>query len=358
MRGLAGLLVLLLAAAAFAEPVVTLPLDGYYRPGRFFPVKIESDREVTVEVTADGVSARGRGRSLVLPAMSLSRVPGVVKVAIDGRAAEWPIRPVEPGQKLLAAVGARPAGTSHEGEVWVVLDEAPSPAELHAFDSLDAFVPVAETSAQVRGPATSLDAGAAYDAASALRPERSVATRRMVWLSLAAFAIVAVAASLFRGRYTAAGVVAVGVLGTIGAAVAYARMPAVTTRAGWIILERNGEQVDAHHWTFLTAGVRTEDSLLADPLSRPRPLFAGNAASLKVRIEPEGSLWRIHYTLEPNARAIFVFRGQGPQQAGYAEPSHTPVMLDIARRYYQRPGDVLEPTDSEPLAEVVIVKIQ
>jgi hypothetical protein len=73
--------------------------------------------------------------------------------------------------------------------------------------------------------------------------------------------------------------------------------------------------------------------------------------------------WRYHYTLMPGAKVVFVFHGpnQGPQNHVPVARTYTPVMMDIARKYYQRAGDklvALPELEAAPVrAEVVRVEL-
>src|SRR5215469_14454537 len=57
MRGfLVAFLVMVAPAAGFAEVTISLPAQGYYRPGKFFPVRVGGDdRTGAIDLRATGV---------------------------------------------------------------------------------------------------------------------------------------------------------------------------------------------------------------------------------------------------------------------------------------------------------------
>jgi hypothetical protein len=102
-------------AAALAMPALcradtlSLPLQGYFHPGRAMPVAWEMARPASVEVWADGAvrthveSANPRG---ILPLLTVDRDLGEVHWRIDGAApqrADWTLHPLEDYQHLVAS---------------------------------------------------------------------------------------------------------------------------------------------------------------------------------------------------------------------------------------------------------------
>lgn len=343
MRWWVAALVLCLPAITHAEPVISLPLDGYYRPGKFFPVKIESDRDVIVRVDADGISCTGHGRAMVLPVMSVSRVPGMVKVTIDGKTSELAIRPLEPGQRLIAyAAGVdRPTTRSADVEVTVSVGEW-----TQAYESADQIV----TSKGVfnvdppRGPTSSLDSAAAYDIAGALTPGRSLVQRRNVWLFAALFAIVAVGLSLARWRFTAVTLAVVAIGWVIGSGAYYASRPAVTSFAGQIAFP---DQTLEHVWVFRTAVTETEDSFNVQGFVRPLL----TSSPIKMWIQWNAKDWTFHYTLPAGGKMGVVYSPAGAASFSPAEDVDTEIFRDIAKRYYVRTGETVRDVDGVTIVE-------
>jgi len=102
MRCVSLLILMTFASTAIAETTVTLPLEGYYRPGKFFPVRVTSDRPIHVEITADnGIGSRGTGEDLTMPVMLLSDNNRSIQLSIDGISRSINVRSLEAQQRLV-----------------------------------------------------------------------------------------------------------------------------------------------------------------------------------------------------------------------------------------------------------------
>ena len=101
-------IVLTFAAASPASPAATLPLHGWYRPGRFIPVRLAPGE---TSLTGDGIVPTDAA-----PVPHESIVPLLIEgspASVRCGTATLPLRAVEPGEKLVASTGdALTAGTS------------------------------------------------------------------------------------------------------------------------------------------------------------------------------------------------------------------------------------------------------
>ena len=78
----------LFAKFAHAQIAVSLPLDGYYRPGRYFPILLQAPSEQAIKLQASGalptIVDSGHGTSWITPMLSAG--PDVGTITVDGGA--------------------------------------------------------------------------------------------------------------------------------------------------------------------------------------------------------------------------------------------------------------------------------
>lgn len=378
MRGrwlVAGLLVLCLAGIARADPVVTLPLDGYYRPGKFFPIRVESDRAVDVQVQLPGgISSRARGTSLVLPAMSLSRTPGSVRVMVDHLPTDLPIRPLEANQRLIIRLGdARPVTWGDTQTVSVLLPSVRSADLSQWYESADAIAvdvptggsidPSAVAAAQAsglrvilnetippdspvrpRGPVDSLDDPRPYEVPFiASRPHT---VRVATWLILALFAIATLGTALLRWRYAWLGIVLVSA-GWVGwGAFRSATVSPITEKRVEVTFDEAG-RTWTDQWTILTTLNETPFTHFQQALIH-RPVFAGQAGAMNLTLEQKRDGWQYTGKLPRGGTIAFVSRWPGTRYLQASNESPVPtaaqsrgLFADMVKSYYLRRGDVL-----------------
>lgn len=356
------LLVLLgLTAIVHAEPVVTLPLDGYYRPGKFFPVKIESDREVTVEVKADAVSSRGHGRSLVLPAMSLSRVASVVTVIVDGKPTELPIHPLETDQPLWLQLGDAPLDRPAAGKFVVVNTPGNVRGLSMAFESAD-FIQIAPEQLQylrdtplmlsgttfveegnliepeIRGPMTSLEDPRAYTVP--VVPGRDLPTRQATWLLLALFSIGVLALALWRWRFSWAAIGVCSLAAVAFGAYRWNTTSPVTTATTEVTYPGRGYFYQ-DRWTFLSSLEDTTQSFYVVNTEIVRPIFAGQAEQLGMVIEPTVGGWQYQFHLSRGSSVAMMGRGVVQLDLLPADDLPGGEFRNLMRMSYQRAGETL-----------------
>jgi hypothetical protein len=139
------ILLIFTALPAHAEMRVTLPLQGYYRPGMCMPVRVEGDTtETNAELSAEGALATrvsvssGRVNAVVafLPARPID------ELRVDGISTRSKLHALSDGTRLIgtALAATRPA-TAPAGSVIIPLDPAdPVPGPAMAWEALDELV--------------------------------------------------------------------------------------------------------------------------------------------------------------------------------------------------------------------------
>lgn len=389
MKRLAILFLLIVAGTAVAEPKLSLPLDGYYRPGKFFPVQVETDTAINVRIdVAAGVGSRLKVQteSFSVPAMFLSTAPRSVRVLVDDRPFDLPVRPLEPTQSLVLTTLSPdrlkslplPAdrvsivvqlpperlaqlGTAYESADAVLL--RPEDLETLRDNTLQELAacgttvavaaPVVEKSAlpwrtvgqwsvldlPVRGPTNSLEGSAAYEAVATLTAARTPAQRRTIWLGMAMFSIAALATAMLRRR----GIVALaGVTAVASIAVAvYAWRQSPVSQDWFFAMIPAGRWTQLEDWTFCTSLSETEH-VQGMSLRTSRPIFAGQGESVNAWIETKGwnQAWNYHVTLKPGVKMAFVDREfVPPPPAQPMEPANPSAYRDTVMKMYQQPDE-------------------
>ena len=140
---------LFISAVAAAGQGVSLPLDGYYRPGRYFPVRVELPRSDNFIIYADGAirTVIGKQRTLPLLVPVLSTGAALGPVHIGNRVASSKPQPLETHDSLVGVAGGVEteivARAMFPGTKIVIvhLDPAdPLPGPPIAWQSLDGIV--------------------------------------------------------------------------------------------------------------------------------------------------------------------------------------------------------------------------
>ena len=398
------------ATTAQAQVELSFPLQGYYRPGKYLPVRVRTHPGgggAALLLRAQGavpvsIDSAARGVDVVVPWLAVETMTDVRwSMEGTGGAVEAALTPLEPDQVLVAAVGASPdeaivmASPLFPGKkavtvaltadppmrgypaAWQSLDalvirQAPLPPTLDELIRSGVAVVVASEAAPddkwawQGGPGGWWVAPAAAGPQGAIHPKAYAPThgwhpgwpapqRRRAVLLAVAFCIVAVAATLWRGGWWAATLVAVVAVAAAAAFAAWgSRQPMLRTASGMIAVETAGP---AQHdrWDYLRP-------LRSRELSRPwdqghTPVFASAAhllgTDLHLRCGPAGR--PLDWTWRASAGTTLAFRSRGFHTAAPtpAPPAHGPPpspMAELARQAYLSPGDVIlqDPGDRGP----------
>ena len=393
-------LALCMCGTAVGQVQVTFPLQGYYRPGKYMPVRVRTTAAVPAPVLL-----RADGAITVSLDSGVGAVERVVPwlAADEVRAARWevrgvgqgpvdaPLTPVKADQVLVGIVGANAAASTAAAAalfpgsevVAVHLNEAvPMPGDPVAWAALDVVVfddvgyPfLAELLEQgvslvirsdarpggdwdwrggpggwsVRldpsGPRGAIDPGA-YAPTTAWRPGWPEPPRRRAALLAVAYCIVALGLTLWRRTRAAAfGVVAVSGAAAAGYAWWGARQPMVREATTFVeIVGPRSAQSD--RWSYyrpLSHGLVTVDAESGD-----KPVFASAShvrdADLRLEVSRTGKPLRYAWHARPDTTLAFLSRRCSPARysAGRNEGG-TPASptLDLVRECYLSAGDAV-----------------
>jgi hypothetical protein len=404
-RPLAAILAaLLLPPVCRAQPAVSFPLEGRYRPGKYMPVRVTEPEapdpaaRSTIRLSADGAVATELERptgpaDVVIPWLVIGESPRDATWSAPGASASAlpvTLRPLNEGERLVGLAGAEPAAARslfrYTGVVPVRLDPAdPLPGPLAAWQSLDglvldaAAVPwlterrlesllAAGTTIAVRtadrptgawpwerqgdywvvradpaGPRGAVHPDA-YAPTEAWSPGWPAAFRRQVVVGTILFALLALAASLWRSRAAAALAVAGLSLAALAAfALWRARQPS-TIAAGGAIIVAGGAQTRIDDWNYFRAMNTTQATTPwpdAPAVSRPVFFSSRQAAQIGLRliVAPDGRPRRFAWEMKPGTAVAFLSRTArpGPWDGAVSEPVTSPLR-EVAQSLYVRAG--------------------
>lgn len=403
-RHLLAILLLSLAlcdsCVAGSQVEVTFPLQGYYRPGRFIPVRIETDStgDAPVVLGADGaltlsVALRGGGVDAVFPWLAVDTI----------REPQWSIRgegsgpvdvkltPVEANQALVGVAGVDPdAGaelTSPLFPGWtvvpVILAGTPAlPGDPLAWESLDAIVfgqspgEVILTDLVASGIAVVITSDAApggprdwqggpgrwfiafpvagprgaihpevYEPTHAWRPGWPGPLRRRAVLLAIVFAIVALAATLWLRSWSAAIAVTVASVAAAGGFAWWgARQPMLRVAHG-VVRVAGDRAAQNDLWTYLRPLRSREVSVNWES---GKPVFGSerHASETDLTLRCAASGRPLGYTWPANSGTTLAFlsRAFNPGAPPPGVPASGPpssTMGELVRQAYLSPGDVI-----------------
>lgn len=362
---------LLAAAPCLSQVDLSLPLEGYYRAGRYMPVRVSITVPLTgrLTITADGavpviVELAGRPVSAVVPLLVVRGPLGPIHWSLaDGRGgrAAGNLVPLGDDEFLIGYAGADPAAASQlrgsrspvapspvaPSPVAVQLDLSdPLPGTPLAWEALDAvlldrppdpyrvaMLTAGGTAVAVRSAGAPNDAwvpwrrlgdmwvidqapagpsGAvlpeAYEPVYGWRPGRSAAMRRRVVSWAVVFAILAAALTLWRSRRAVFAIAALSAIATAALMLWAARVSPVVG-AGGTVLVRRGERFQADEWVYFKSIAPAEAEF---PFFAPRPVFASTrhfeASAMRLECGPDGVPVRFTFRLGPDAAMAFMMR--------------------------------------------------
>jgi hypothetical protein len=329
----------LLSIAAQAQ-TVSLPLDGYYRPGAYMPVAVNGATPVSIGATP--------GVASVAP-----RSAGVAPVYVYSATAER----LQCGEQSLTihalADDEKLVGLATHDEALVkalfpsnhiapveLNPTNPLPGPAIAWDSLDAVVVdaidaklipellAAGTTIAVRSDskpdetwpwkrlldAWVIDPDDAYRPTYGWTPMRSTAVRQMV-ITIAILASCAMLAlAMWRSRLNLPVLGAFVLVFCTGLVLWRARQPDVMS----MTMEQRfgGDVVQVDRWTYQTSPVATKAEMKFEPITWPVFASAGHMESLHPILECDatGQPIRFRYELPANARMAFVTRTVTPSR--------------------------------------------
>lgn len=392
---------------------ISFPLQGYYRPGKYMPVRVRTDAATSTPLVlgAEGavdvsVGPGSAAIDTVVPwlAADVVRSPRWEIAGAGGGAVDATLTPVEPGQALVGIVGAdTAAGTAAAADLFpgktivplALTGSPPLPGVPAAWEALDAVVfdapddpLLAELLAEgvsvvVRSDARPAGAWAwqggpgrwwvsfdvagprgaihpeIYEPISAWNPGWPAPLRRRALLLTLAYCLVVLAVTLWlRARRAVLAVVVVSVAAAAGFAWWGSRQPmAWQATTGVTVSRASGTQND--FWTYVRP-LRARDVAL-DREWLSKPVFASSrhlaATDLQLHVSSGGRPVRFTWTPEPGTTLAFLRRGFDPAAvgAGLAPAPHAPSPArELVVGSYLAPGDVvLDTSNDDALAEPV-----
>lgn len=371
-----------------AWAAVSLPTDGYYRPGRYMPVVVEPNGAEVV-VSGPGVLttrvAPGGGRVLV-PVLVTGPLVGRLEAAGD-IIEPGLLRPLEPGERLVAARSGEGRALFDESTrlVHVPVERLLSmPAPAAAWTVLDGVV--LEQAEYAALPAATIDVLAAAGCAIAvrasappdarpwqsggewqvLRPAIAGPTRTAVGGALGegayaptyawqagwsgpmrrnllmvgmAIAAAAVSASAMR-RHTMTCVLGVALLACGGVGAWWSRTAFVFSTSGRVIVlpaaDRAGGDVQQDVWAYQTAQRDAEAAYLWRELTWP--MFASErhreGLGMELRCAADGSPRAFAYRLPTSQVVAFLSRSRGDKPGHIGREARSP-MVELVRHVYR-----------------------
>ena len=377
---LASLVLCGACAPVHAQLDVSLPLDGYYRSGRYMPVLLRAGANAPLrDVRLDGqgivptvVSAQGG--EIVVPVLVIS--PSAREIVVRGAGTAAPIRlPLrelpsdrqmiglirEAGDQLLPFIP--PAPTIVRAELdRAMVREAP-PLALEMLQSVllddpsligdpgawlatgvqvllvgrpppDATWPWVEMQGlsllrvDLLGPRAALIGDDAYLPVQGWSPGRSPALRRQVVLAGVLFSILAVACALAPRRAVALTSLAVVTIASCAILHAWHRAHApLNVLAGQVAVE-HGRVTQWDAWTYFTSRPRIVASMPFNGAVRPVLVDAAQA---------ESSALRLHWSDDPSGR-YFEFNAENDARQGFVSRTMTPRPAALEVTAVARPG--------------------
>jgi hypothetical protein len=355
-----------------ASPVmaaVTLPLQGYWRPGRYMPVRVQGEMAAgVIEIGGDGavtsrLPASGGVVDAIVPVLMMSE--GAIQWS--GGVVDRPLRQLNADQRLVGftTLDLAAAQSLFPGETIVPIELAmtdPIPGPAVAWETLDAIVvdaPLAEakraelvatgvlvivrsqgTADQPRivGPRAAAEDLAAFAPVQGWRAQWPAAFRRRIMLSAVIFAIVAMGVSLLRFKYSALALVGVCVLATVVLWMSWRNRPAVLVRWGGVLV-RSGEMTQEDLWVYQATASGAQSSMSWSGVMHPYFESREDRLAMKTMLmcDGDGTPNSFSFHLRPGQKIGFLKRSFSPVLPTPTEPPSSPMEL-LVKRMYLRPG--------------------
>lgn len=368
-----------------AQSTAALPLDGWYRTGRYMPIRIEAPGTVTI--TADGAVPLqwhpASNTSAIVPLLIFATDAKQLRVDGSPLRGDLPLRPLSSHQQLVAVAGTgdRLATKLFPGESIVIIHADPLdplPGVELAWQTLDALIVdgpwpgsfdvrklpgllAGGTEIAVRWPDRPddglpwepIDGGwvlrppiagplgcdgsdAAYLPWSAWHPDLPAAVRFQIVLAGILFSLAVLASLLLPRRFSMQAIGVITICAIIAIAYWQSRSPKLFLAQGSVVIEAQPlHQTD--RWQFLTS--RQSSAGTMDCTGESWPVFAdpSQPAQLNMSLIWNGGAGRFAFQLPAQGKLAFVSRSFRPQET--PSPPNAPgdqesPMAGIARALY------------------------
>ncbi len=374
MRCIAAVLsVLLLTALAVAQVQVTLPLEGYWRPGRYMPVRV-AGQGVTVEVGGDGVVPSRvalTGVEITIPLLMMSDARSITWSAGAGQSGvvDKPLRQLNHEQRLVGftTIDLDLARKLFPGDSIIPIQlpqHNPLPGPAGAWDTFDAVVldaaldsakeaelracgvmvvmrsAATATSPKNVGPRASAEDLAAFAPVQGWQAEVPAPRRRQIILTGIILALAILAVSLLRFRFNAIVIIGLFAATAIVLATSFGDRAGVLMRRE-VIETRHAQLVQVDEWFYMTSAVTAEGGMPWRGATRPFFESPEDRMAMKpvLLCTEDGSPLSWSFQMRAGQKVAFLSRSfqKDSRPDAKVEPADTPLEL-LAKRMYLRPG--------------------
>jgi hypothetical protein len=346
---------------------VTLPLNGYWRPGKYTPVRVAA-REAgpSVEINGEGfipvrLPLRDGRFDGVIPLLIMSEPQGITGP---------PMRQLNPEQRIIGftTIDIQVAKELFPGDTIIPIQLPPAdpfPGPAIAWETLDAVVldntisnvteeklrelaacgvaiawrPGEISKRTIIGPRFASDDLAPFAPVQGWAADWPPAFRRGILLGAIAFSIIALGVGLMRFRYSAIILILLCASATAGFWFFWKSRPTILTQCGSIIV-RDGALAQHDLWIFqATASGSTSRMPFSNAM---RPYFESKFDRIAMKplllCDESGAPQQFEYHLLAGQKIGFLMRSFIPTpEATLREPRNSPLER-LAKRMYLRDG--------------------
>jgi hypothetical protein len=373
-----------------AQSIGSLPLEGWYRAGRYMPVRVEGNGPSgnwLTAITADGAVPveweGGTGASAIVPLLTFTNTVGPLRLDGSPLTGASPLRALSSHQQLVAVAGTgdRLAQKLFPGESIVSvhvdpLDPLPGPAI--AWQTLDALIVdgpwprglnllkvpgllAGGTEIAVRGadrpggglPWEQIDGGwvlrpaiagpmgcdgneAAYEPWGAWHPDLPGRVRGRVVLAGVLFSVAVLGCLLLPRKWSCVAIGMVMAFAMIAIGFWRSGMPRWSVAQGILVVEQSSA-VQEDRWRFVTARQATRCGFEVEGAAWPVFADSMQPVQLGMTLKWKDGAGRFEFKLPAEGRLAFVSRAIHPQAtpapSGSSDEADTP-MAGIARTLY------------------------
>ena len=368
MRRLILCIVMLVATPAMAAVEVTLPLGGYWRPGRYMPARVTARAAgSSIDIGAEGVIAvrvplRDGRFDDVVPLLVMSEPRGI---------GDKPMRQLRPEQRLVGftTIDLHLAQELFPGDTIVPIQLSaadPLPGAAAAWETLDAVVldntvsniteeklrelgtcgvvvawrPGEVNRPNLIGPRAAAEDLAAFAPVQGWAADWPMAFRRGVMLCAIAFSIIALAVGLMKFRYSAWVLLVLCAVATVLLWMWWRNRPAVLVRCGSIVV-RDVALAQRDLWVYQATASGSDSRMPWSDLARPYFESKLDRVAMKpLLICGEDGLPReFSFHLLAGQKIGFLIRSRIPApQSPLRQAEESSPLARLARRMYLREG--------------------
>lgn len=358
---------MLLPAQAMAAVDLTLPLNGYWRTGKYMPVRVSGkDAGPSIDIGGEGVIAvrlplRDGRLDGVVPLLTMSEPRGVI---------DRPMRQLSPDQRLVGftTIDLQFAQQLFPGDTIVPIQLSaadPLPGPAIAWETLDAVVfdnnvsnvsqqkleqlsacgvviatrpgPISKRS--IAGPGFAAEDLAAFAPVQGWAADWPVAFRRAIFLCAIAFSIIALGVGMMRFKYSALILLVFCATATAGLWMWWRNRPAVLTQCGSILV-RDGATAQHDLWVFQATASGSRSRMPFSDITRPYFESKLDRVAMKPVLicDETGAPREFEFHLLPGQKIGFLIRSFIPTPASALQQPNNSPLERLAKRMYLHQG--------------------